>query len=107
MNSVVVRVKDEKMRNWLLAMEMIEIEGGTAVQKYEKVQQFVRYVKSGIPYDPAMVEFCACLRRMREMSSKMMTVARRGEFSLEQEHEFSYLSNELNRLVMYSRRSRT
>ena len=107
MNSVAVREKDETMRKWLLTMEMIEIEGGPPAVKYEKVVKFARLMKSGAGYDPTMVEYFACVRRMRELSARMLQAARRGEIALEQEGQLTELSNYLNRIVMYSRRTRS
>lgn len=107
MGSVVMRVKDDVMRMWLLELEVIEIEGGPFAERYEKILAFSRKMKGKSGYDPVSVEFFACLRRLHELSSKMVGNASRGEVSLEQEFALMECANELNRIVMYVRRLRT
>lgn len=107
MASVVVREKDEIMRQWLLMVEMVEHEGGSVQERYEKLMRYVRRMKakSGT-YDPTVVEFMACVRRQRELGSQMMRAARNGDLTLELEQMLADTANELNRMVMYARRSR-
>jgi hypothetical protein len=107
MGSIVMREKDDVQRRWLVFLEFVEWEGGSVQEKYEKIQKYVRRAKalSG-PYDSELLEFVACARRQKELASRMLVVAQRGDVSVEVENLLAVLSNECNRIVMYSRRVR-